>query len=102
MTSQGTTTANGPGSTTEQAKEKAHEGAQQAKRTVRDQVEQRSTEAGERVGSTAHDIRSVGEELRRQGKEQPAKLAEQAAHAQEGVLARRGRSRRFPFPTASA
>ena len=45
----GTTTANGPSSTTEQAKEKAQEGAQQAKRTVRDQVDQRSTEAGERV-----------------------------------------------------
>src|ERR1044072_2513559 len=58
-----TTTADGPSSTTEQAKEKAQEGAQQAKRTMRDQVDQRSTEAGERVGSTAHDIRSVGEEL---------------------------------------
>ncbi|MDA0159024.1 hypothetical protein OM076_02005 [Solirubrobacter ginsenosidimutans] len=42
-------------------------------------MDQRSTEAGERVGATAHDIRSVGEELRKQGKDQPAKLAEQAA-----------------------
>jgi len=79
----GTTTANGPSSTSEQAKEKAQEGAEQAKRTVRDQVDQRSTEAGERVGSTASDIRSVGEELRRQGKDQPAKLAEQAAQRAE-------------------
>jgi hypothetical protein len=81
----GTATANGPSSTTEQAKEKAQEGAQQAKRTVRDQVDQRSTQAGERVGSTASDIRSVGEELRRQGKDQPAKLAEQAAQRAESL-----------------
>ena len=79
----GTATANGPSSTTEQAKEqakeKAQQGAQQAKRSVRDQVDQRSTQAGERVGTTAQDIRSVSEELRKQGKDQPAKLAEQAA-----------------------
>jgi hypothetical protein len=81
----GTTTANGPSSTTEQAKEKAQEGAQQAKRSVRDQVDQRSTEAGHRVGSTAGDIRSVGEELRKQGKDQPAKLAEQAADRAESL-----------------
>jgi len=84
----GTTTANGPNassSTTEQAKEKAQEGAQQAKRTVSQQVDQRSTQAGERVGSTAQDIRSVSEELRKQGKDQPAKLAEQAAQRAESL-----------------
>ena len=84
----GTTPANGPNassSTTEQAKEKAQEGAQQAKRTVRDQVDQRSTQAGERVGSPAQDIRSVSDELRKQGKEQPAKLAEQAAQRAESL-----------------
>ena len=81
----GTTTANGPNSTTDQAKQKAQEGAQQAKRTVRDQVDQRSTQAGERVGSTASDIRTVGEELRRQGKDQPAKLAEQVAQRAESL-----------------
>jgi hypothetical protein len=81
----GTTTANGPSSTTEQAKEKAQEGAQQAKRSVRDQVDQRSTAAGERVSSMAGDARSVAEELRNQGKEQPAKLAEQAAQRAESL-----------------
>jgi hypothetical protein len=75
----GTTTANGPSSTTEQAKEKAQETAQQAKRGVSQQVDQRSTEAGTRVSSMAQDARSVAEELRNQGKDQPAKLAEQAA-----------------------
>src|SRR3954464_13555757 len=83
----GTTTANGPRSTTEQAKEKAQETAQQASqqatRGVRDQVDQRSPEAGQRVGSAAQDARSVAEELRKQGKDQPAKLAEQAAQRAE-------------------
>jgi hypothetical protein len=80
-----TTTAGESSTTTEQAKQKAQEGAQQAKRTVRDQVDQRSTEAGQRVNTTAQDIRSVGEELRSQGKEQPAKLAEQAARRAESL-----------------
>jgi hypothetical protein len=81
----GTTTANGPSSTTEQAKEKAQEGAQQAKRSLRDQVDQRSTTAGERVSSMAGDARSVADELRNQGKDQPAKLAEQAAQRAESL-----------------
>jgi hypothetical protein len=78
------------GSTTEQVKdqvrdkaevaqEKAQGAAQQARRRFRDQVDQRSTQAGERLGGTAADVRSVAEELRRQGKDTPARLAEQAA-----------------------
>jgi hypothetical protein len=74
----------------DQAREKAGEAAEQAKQTaqgyaeqaqdrIREQVDQRTTQAGERVGSTAQDIRSVGEALRDQGKEGPAKLADQAA-----------------------
>jgi hypothetical protein len=83
-----TPTGNGPstaesGSTTDQAKEKARDQAQQAagraRDTLRTQVDQRSTDAGHRIGGVASDARSVGEELRRQGKDQPAKLAEQAA-----------------------
>ncbi len=92
MSSFGTTTANGPsrttepdGSTADRAKEKAQETAQQAKGRVRDQVDQRSTEAGERVGGVAQDMRSVGDELRKQGKDQPAKLAEQAAERAESL-----------------
>ncbi len=85
-------TSDGPsvtdsGSTTDQAKEKAKEGAQQAagqaKSAVRTQVDQRSTEAGERVGGLASDVRSVSDQLREQGKDQPAKLAEQAADRAE-------------------
>ena len=70
---------------TGQAQEKAQEAAGQAKSRVREQVDQRSTEAGERVQTTAKDIRHVGEELRSQGKEQPAKLAEQVADRVESV-----------------
>jgi gas vesicle protein len=66
-----------------QAQAKAQDVAGQAKGRVRDQVDQRSTEAGERVSTTAQDVRSVGEELRKQGKDQPARLADQAADRAE-------------------
>jgi hypothetical protein len=62
-----------------QAQEKAQEAAGQARDRVRDQVDQRSTQAGEQVSTHAQDLRSVGDSLREQGKEQPAKLADQAA-----------------------
>jgi hypothetical protein len=61
------------------AQEKARDAAQQARGRFRDQVEQRSTQAGERLSGTAADVRSVAEELRRQGKDAPARLVEQAA-----------------------
>ena len=70
---------------TEKAQEKAQEAAGQAKSRVREQVDQRSTEAGQRVQSTASDIRGVGEELRKQGKDQPAKIADQVAERAERV-----------------
>jgi hypothetical protein len=78
------------GSTTEQVKEQVREQAQaaqerargaagQTRSRLRDQVDQRSTQAGERLAGTAADVRSVAEELRRQDKDTPARLAEQAA-----------------------
>jgi hypothetical protein len=73
------------GDAAEQAKQTAQSIAGQAQDQIRRQVDQRSTEAGERVGGTASDIRSVGEELRNQGKEGPAKLADQAAERIEGA-----------------
>jgi hypothetical protein len=80
--------------TDEQAQGKAQEVADKAQRQVgevtgrareqvRDQVNRRSSDAGERVQSTAADVRSVAEELRRQGKDAPAKYAEQAAEKAE-------------------
>jgi hypothetical protein len=71
------------GSTTEQAKEQAQRAGAQAKDRLREQVGRRSTQAGERVGSAAQDVRSVAVELRKQGKDQPARLAEQAADRAE-------------------
>jgi hypothetical protein len=69
----------------EQTKEQVQQAGAQAKDKLRQQVDQRSTQAGERAGATAQDVRSVAEELRKQGKDQPAKLAEQAADRVERV-----------------
>ena len=66
-----------------QAQEKAQNATQQARTRVREQVDQRSTTAGEQVSAQANDIRTVGQQLREQGKDQPAKLAEQAADRAE-------------------
>ena len=63
----------------EVARDKARGAAQQARGRFRDQVDQRSTQAGERLAGTAADVRSVAEELRRQGKDTPARMVEQAA-----------------------
>ena len=65
------------------AQEKAQQAAGQAKGRLREQVDQRSTQAGEQVASTAADVRTVGEELRKQGKDKPAQLADQAAKRAE-------------------
>jgi hypothetical protein len=66
-----------------QAQEKAQQAAGQARDQVRSQIDQRSTDAGRKVSEQAGDLRSVGEQLREQGKEGPAKLAERAAHQVE-------------------
>ncbi len=70
---------------TGQAQEKAKEVAGQAKGRLREQVDQRSTQAGQQVSSAAEDVRSVAQELRAQGKETPARYAEQAAERAQKV-----------------
>jgi hypothetical protein len=67
----------------QEAKDKVQEASGQAKGRVRDEVDRRSTEAGQRVSAAAGDARSVGEELRKQGKDRPAQLAEQMADRAE-------------------
>jgi hypothetical protein len=62
-----------------QAQEKAQEAAGQARNRVREQIDQRSTQAGDQVRTHASNLRSVGDSLREQGQDQPAKLADQAA-----------------------
>jgi hypothetical protein len=66
-----------------QAQEKAQEAAGQARDRVRTQIDQRSTQAGEQVNTHASNLRSVGDSLREQGQDQPAKLADQAAERLE-------------------
>jgi hypothetical protein len=63
-----------------QAQEKAQQAAGQARDQVRSQIDQRSTDAGQKVSEQGSDLRAVGDQLREQGKDGPAKLADQAAH----------------------
>jgi hypothetical protein len=83
-------------STTGQGKDQVRERAQlaqdktrgalgQARGRLSDQVDQRSTEAGERIAGTAGDVRSIAQELRGQGKDTPANLAEQVADQADRV-----------------
>jgi hypothetical protein len=68
-----------------QAKEQATQVAGKAKGRAAAQIDQRSTQAGEQVTSTAQDARSVAEQLRSQGKDKPAQLAETVADRIEQV-----------------
>jgi ElaB/YqjD/DUF883 family membrane-anchored ribosome-binding protein len=65
------------------AQDKAKEAAGEARGRVREEVDRRSTEIGGRVGSSAGDARSVADELRKQGKDTPARYVEQAADRAE-------------------
>jgi hypothetical protein len=69
----------------DQAKEQAQQAAGQARDRVRDQLDQRSTQAGEQVRSQAEDVRTVGRQLREQGKDGPAKIADQVADRADRV-----------------
>ncbi len=63
----------------DQARDKASEAAGEAKNRLAAEVDTRSTQAGEQLRTTADDVRSVAVELRGQGKDKPAELAEKAA-----------------------
>jgi len=66
-----------------QAKEQAQQVAGQGKDRAKTLVDERSTQAGEQVSTQASDIRTVGQKLREEGKEGPAKIADQAADRAE-------------------
>lgn len=68
-----------------QAREKAGEAADQARGRLRDQVDERSKQLGDQASTTASDLRAVSEQLREQGKDTPAKLADQVADRTERV-----------------
>src|SRR3954466_12009902 len=67
----------------EQAGEQVRKATGQARDRARDQVDQRSTQAGEQVHQHAGDLRDVAQQLREQGKEGPAKIADQVADRAE-------------------
>jgi hypothetical protein len=82
--------------TTDRAKEQVQEKAQVAQEKLgettetmrarmREQVDQRSTQAGGQVRSTAQALRSTSERLREDGQEGPAKAAERAADQAEKI-----------------
>lgn len=83
----GDSNAQGDGSTVAQAADQAREQASQltgrVQETARTQVDERSTQAGEKVSSVAGDLRTVGDSLREQGNEGGAKVAEQVAERAE-------------------
>jgi ElaB/YqjD/DUF883 family membrane-anchored ribosome-binding protein len=68
-----------------QAQQQARQAAGQARDRIREQVDQRSTDAGEQIAGQARDIRTVADQLREQGKDGPAQLAERAAQYTERV-----------------
>lgn len=68
-----------------QAQQQAQQAAGKARDRVRGQVDQRSTQAGEQITGQASDIRTVAEQLREQGKDKPAQLADTAAQHTERV-----------------
>src|SRR3954454_13743677 len=84
------TTNGGDGGVKEQAQEVREQAGQQVRKAtgqaqerMREQVDQRSTQAGEQVHQHASDLRDVAEQLRGQGKEGPAKIADQVAERAE-------------------
>ena len=90
------TEASNGGSATEQAQQKVQEAGRQAQQQaqqaagqardrVRGQVDQRSTQVGEQITGQASDIRTVADQLREQGKDKPAQLAEKAAQHTERI-----------------
>jgi hypothetical protein len=62
-----------------QAKEKAQEAGAQARSRVSDEVDRRSTQAGEQAGSTAQALRDASAKLREEAQEPVARGLEQVA-----------------------
>jgi hypothetical protein len=69
----------------DQAREKAQEVGAQARDRVRDEVDRRSTVAGEQAGSTAQALRQASQKLRDDGNEPVAKGIERVAERVDGA-----------------
>lgn len=65
------------------AQEKLSEGAATMRSRVREQMDERSTQAGEQVASSAQALRSTSEHLREDGQDSQARAAERAADQAE-------------------
>jgi len=63
----------------QQVQEKAQVVKSQVGDQLRSQVDQRSTQAGEQVGSVGQALRRTGDQLRDEGNETPAKMMDSAA-----------------------
>ena len=74
---------NAAGQIAAEAKDAGRQMAGDARRAAEEQVNQRSTMAGERVGAAAEDARDVAQTLRGKGREAPARFADQAADRME-------------------
>jgi ElaB/YqjD/DUF883 family membrane-anchored ribosome-binding protein len=68
-----------------EAKGHAQAAAEQAKAQAAAQVDEKSTQVGQQIGSQGEALQGVAGELRKQGKDGPAKVAEQAAEKVKGV-----------------
>ena len=67
----------------DQAKEKAQEAGARARSRVRDEVDRRSTEAGDQAGTAAQALRDTSQRLREEGNEPVANGMEQVAQRVE-------------------
>jgi hypothetical protein len=67
------------------AQEKLGETAETARSRLREQVDQRSTQAGGQVRSTAQALRSTSQRLREEGQDGPARATERAADQAEKI-----------------
>lgn len=72
-------------STQEQFSTKAHELGQDVSFQLREQFDQRSTQAGEQVQAMSHALQSGVEQLRSEGKDVPAKVMAQVAERAEDL-----------------
>lgn len=68
-----------------EAKERAQKATTDIRGRLASQVDDRSTMAGEQITSQVSDVRAVADQLRQQGKEKPAEIAEQVAQRAERV-----------------
>ena len=72
-------------STQEQLSTKAHELGENVSFQVREQLDQRSTHAGEQLQAVGHALQSGVEQLRSEGKDVPAKMVAQMAERAEDL-----------------